>query len=59
MNCKVEINSLNSDDLTPLDITLLDQTQSRNQEIEDMLCSAGALEATSLPIMANCTNVLR
>ncbi|XP_024043163.1 ankyrin repeat-containing protein BDA1 [Citrus clementina] len=59
LNCKVEINSLNSDGLTPLDITLLDQTQSRNQEIEYMLCSAGALEATSLPIMANCTNVLR
>ncbi|KAH9723157.1 hypothetical protein KPL70_007005 [Citrus sinensis] len=59
LNCKVEINSLNSDGLTPLDITLLDQTQSRNQEIKDMLCSAGALEATSLPIMANCTNVLR
>ncbi|KAL9433136.1 hypothetical protein AB3S75_028037 [Citrus x aurantiifolia] len=59
LNCKVEINSLNSDGLTPLDITLLDQTQSRNQEIEDMLCSAKALEATSLPIMANCTNVLR
>ncbi|GAY68434.1 hypothetical protein CUMW_264070 [Citrus unshiu] len=59
LNCKVEINSLNSDGLTPLDITLLDKTQSRNQEIEDMLRSAGALEATSLPIMANCTNLLR
>ncbi|GAY62697.1 hypothetical protein CUMW_219880 [Citrus unshiu] len=59
LNCKVEINSLNSDGLTPLDITLLDRTQSRNQEIEDMLCSAGALEATSLPIRANCTNLLR
>ncbi|KAL9433139.1 hypothetical protein AB3S75_028039 [Citrus x aurantiifolia] len=58
LNCKVEINSLNSDDLTPLDITLLDQTQSRNQEIEDMLRSAGALEATSLPIRANSTNLL-
>ncbi|KAL9438110.1 hypothetical protein AB3S75_023888 [Citrus x aurantiifolia] len=59
LNCKVEINSLNSDGLTPLDITLLDQTQSRNQEIEDMLRSAGALEATSLPIRANSTNLLR
>ncbi|KAK9204169.1 hypothetical protein WN943_014427 [Citrus x changshan-huyou] len=59
LNCKVEINSLNSDGLTPLDITLLDQTQSRNQEIEDMLRSAGALEATSLPIKANSTNLLR
>ena len=59
LNCKVEINSLNFDGLTPLDITLLDETQSRNQEIEDMLRSAGALEATSLPIRANSTNLLR
>ncbi|ESR55712.1 hypothetical protein CICLE_v10019208mg [Citrus x clementina] len=59
LNYKVEINSLNSDGLTPLNITLLDQTQSRNQEIEDMLRSAGALEATSLPIRANSTNLLR
>ena len=50
MNWKVDKNARNSEGLTPLDISLLDQTKSENQEIAAMLQEAGALEATSLPI---------
>ncbi|XP_006442456.2 ankyrin repeat-containing protein BDA1 [Citrus clementina] len=48
-NCKVDTNAQNSEGLTPLDISLLDQTKSENQEIAAKLREAGALEATSLP----------
>lgn len=50
LDCKVDKNARNSDGLTPLDISLLDQTKSENQEIEVMLRTAGALKATSIPI---------
>ncbi|KAJ4726467.1 Ankyrin repeat-containing protein [Melia azedarach] len=55
---KVEVNPRNLDGLTPLDI-ILDQIESRNEEIENMLRNAEALEATSLPIIDNYTHSLR
>ncbi|XP_052292812.1 uncharacterized protein LOC102622244 isoform X2 [Citrus sinensis] len=50
VNWKVDTNARNSEGLTPLDISLLDQTKSENHIVAAMLREAGALEATSLPI---------
>lgn len=58
LNCSIDVNTKNLVGYTALDI-LQQQTEGDYKEIKDMLCRAGALNASSLPLVSTLAKYLQ